>query len=226
MNKILFLFLFLTSELLSGQKLPEDAWLWNTVSVNKQLSKKWSLGVDEELRLFDNMSRVNLFFTNVGVSYKLNRVFKFSLVYRFNNKNQDGEYYSTRHRLYLDIAYKKKVLRNLAVTYRVRFQGQVRDYFSSDVGKNIESYMRHKFDLSYSYKKYTPYLAAEFRFQISNPSFAEANDLWDRERFYLGCDYDFNKKHALGLYYMIQHDFNNQRAENDFTLGWQYTFSF
>src|SRR5947207_14910286 len=104
MKKLLFLLLLFTPGVMQGQSLPEDAWLWNTVSINKQLSRKWSLGVDEELRLFDNMSRVNLFFTNVGVSYKLSKVFKFSLVYRFINKNQDDEYYSERHRLYLDIA--------------------------------------------------------------------------------------------------------------------------
>jgi len=222
---LLFFFFFLSFNL-PAQKLPEDAWLWNTLSINKQLSRKWSLGVDEELRLFDNMSRVNLFFTNVGASYKLNKVFKFSLVYRFINKNQDGEYYSQRHRLYIDIAYKKKVLRNLALAYRLRFQGQVRDYYSSDNGKDVESYMRHKFDVLYTYKKYTPYLAAEFRFQFTNPGFSQANDLWDRARYYLGCNYDFNKKHSFGIYYMIQHDFNNQRMENDFTLGWQYTYSF
>jgi hypothetical protein len=226
MRKILFLLLFLCSGFCRAQKLPQDAWLWNTVSINKQMTRKWSLSFDEELRLFDNMSRINLFFSNLGVSYKLNKVFKFSLVYRFNSKNQDDEYYSRRHRLYVDVACRKKLLRNLTIAYRVRFQGQVRDYYSSDDGKDIESYMRHKFDVLYIYQKYTPYIAAEFRFQITNPSFPQGNDLWDRARYYIGCNKDFNKKHSFGIYYMIQHDFNNQRMENDFTLGWQYTFNF
>ena len=225
MKKLFLLPLFIPF-MIGAQPLPEDAWLWNTISVNKQLTRKWSVGIDEELRLFDNMSRVNLFFTNAGVTYKLNKAFKFSLVYRLNNKNQDGECYSTRHRLYFDATYKRKLIRNLSLSYRIRFQGQVRDYYSSDDGKDIESYMRHKFDLAYSYGKFTPYLAAEFRFQFTNPGFPEGNDLWDRARYYLGWNYDFNRKHTVGIYYMIQHDFNNLRAENDFTLGWQYTFNF
>lgn len=226
---LIFILLFFLTEL-KAQKLPQDAWLWTTVSVDKQITRHWSAGVDEELRLFDNISRVNLFFTNAGITYRLNKNFKFSLVYRFINKNQSTKnennyYFSKRHRLYLDISYKRKFLTNFSLTYRLRLQGQVRDYYSSDVGKYVESYMRHKFDLAYSYKKYSPYLAAEFRFQFTNPSFEQSDDLWDRQRFYAGCNYEINKRHSVGIYYMIQHDFNNKRAENDFTLGFQYALS-
>jgi hypothetical protein len=205
-----------------AEKIPEDAWQWTTVSVDKKITRHWSVGLDEELRLFDNMSRINLFFTNVGVTYKINS-FKFSLVYRFVNKNQD-EYYSKRHRLYFDAAYKYNI-KKFTIAYRLRFQGQVRDYYSSDFGRSIESYSRSKFDFSYDVKKYSPFVAAEFRFQISNPSFHEADKLWDRMRYYAGCTYSFNRMHSVQLYYMFQHDFNNNRLENDFTLGVQYSLN-
>ena len=169
------------------------------------------------------MSRVNLFFTNVGVSYQV-KSFKFSLYYRFINKNQDDAYFSKRHRLYFDAAYKYKFTK-LSINYRVRFQGQIRDYYSSEYGRAVESYMRHKFDFSYNLKKYSPYLAAEFRYQFTNPGFPNANGLWNRMRYYAGVDYSFNKRHQVGVYYMIQHDFNNKRLENDFTIGLEYSLS-
>ena len=223
MKKFILVFLLLFSQVSFSQPLRQDAWLWMTASVDKKITKRWSVGFDEELRLFDNISRVNLFFSNIGVNYRI-KSFKFSLVYRLVNKNQDDQYYSKRHRLYVDAAYKYKL--NLwTFNYRLRAQGQVRDYYSSDDGKYIESYLRHKFEIDYDFNKFTPYVAAEFRFQLNNPSFKEANDLWNRMRFYLGCNYEFNKVHSMGIYYMVQHDFNNKRLENDFTIGIQYGLS-
>lgn len=222
--------LFLVSALLSlsslqAQQIPEDAWLWNTLEIDKKLTRSLSLDFTEELRLFDNMSRINLFFTNIGINYKLNKNFKFSLVYRFINKNQNDVYYSKRHRLYLDISYRHS-FKDFNFIYRIRFQGQVRDYYSSDNGRNIERYMRHKFDFQYNYKKFTPYLAAEFRFQFTNPNFYYGNDLWDRYRLYAGSDYKINRQNSFGLYYMIQRDFNNKNIERDYTIGIEYSFSF
>ena len=219
---ILFL-LILISNNFYGQKLPQDAWLWTTLSVDKKLSHHWGVGLDEELRLFDNMSRINLLFTNVEVSYKINS-FKFSLVYRFVNKHQDDRPYSKRHRLYFDAAYKYNK-KKFSIMYRLRFQGQVRDYYSSKEGKYIESYSRSKFDFTYDLNKYSPFIAAEFRYQLNNPGFHEADNLWDRMRYYVGCTYSFNRTHSVQVYYMFQHDFNNNRLENDYTLGIQYSLN-
>jgi hypothetical protein len=223
---ILFLMTLCFSQFVKAQKaVTDDFWFWSTISVDKKISKKWGASFDEELRLFDNASRINLYFTNVGVNYKLTKNFKFALVYRFINKNRDGQPYSKRHRLLFDTYYKTK-WNQFGITYRVRFQGQVRDLNSSDKGKYIESYMRHKIDIKYSYKNFIPYIAAEFRFQFTNPHFNEGDDLWDRERFYIGLDYELNKKNTVGAYGMLQRDMNNERLQRDFVLGIQYSYSF
>jgi len=195
-----------------------------TLSADKKISKKVTFDFDEELRLFNNMSQVNLFFSNLSVEYKLSKRFRFALAYRFINKNQI-DYYSQRHRLYVDASYRNK-WNHFTFVYRLRLQGQVRDLNSSDKGGNVESYMRHKFDLQYSYKKFTPYLATEFRFQFTNPFYPEGNDSWDRGRYYAGCDYDFNHHNTLNLYFMIQHDYNIPFYEEDFTTGIQFTHHF
>jgi hypothetical protein len=207
-----------------SQTIPQDAWLWTTFSLEKKITQKTSVFFEEELRFFDNDSRINLFFSNLGVDYQLNKNFKLSLVYRFINKNQDDAYFSKRHRLYVDFSYKQK-LNDFAIVYRIRFQGQVRDVYSSEYGRVIESYMRHKIDIKYNYKRFTPYVAAEFRFQINNPDFQQADDLWNRMRLYAGSDYKINRQNSVGIYYMIQQDFNNKRIERDFTLGFQYSIS-
>ncbi len=225
--RILFLvtlFLLTTTGAAIAQPPIKDAWLWGTLSLDKKLSKKFTVDLDEELRMFDNMSRVNLFFTNLSLEYKLSKTFHFAVAYRFINKNQDT-YYSQRHRVYVDASYRKK-WKQFTFVYRLRLQGQMRDIHSSDKGYSVETYMRHKFDLQYSYKKFKPYLAAEFRYQFTNPRDPGGDDLWDRGRYYAGCEYDFNKKNELNLYYMIQHDYNIPFYEEDFTTGIQFTHHF
>ena len=136
MKKALTVFLLLTVivPVAKSQKaITDDFWFWSTVSVDKKISQKWAASFDEELRLFDNASRINLYFTNIGVNYKLTKNFKFALVYRFINKSRDGAPYSKRHRLYFDSFYKTK-WNQFSFTYRIRFQGQVRDVNSSDKG--------------------------------------------------------------------------------------------
>lgn len=203
----------------------KDAWLWTTLSLDKKLNKKFTLNFDQELRLFDNMSRVNLFFSTVTLDYKLSKAFKFSLAYRFINKNQ-FDYYSKRHRMYFDAAFKQKIKKNFLFTYRVRLQGQVRDYYSSDNGRMIESYIRNKFDLGYSYKKFTPYVSAEFRYQLTNPRFQVGDSEFNRGRYTGGCEYDFDKKNTLNLYFMLQHDYQTLNYEEDFVYGMQFSHSF
>lgn len=222
--RILLFFLLISSSSALAQPPIKDGWFWATLSLDKKINKKITVNLDEELRLFDNWQQVNLFFTNISVDYRTSKHFKFSLAYRFINKNQ-LEYYSQRHRLYVDASYRQK-WNNFNFIYRLRLQGQVRDLNSSEKGNNIESFMRHKFDLQYSYKKFTPYLSAEFRYQFTNPFFPEGNDEWDRGRYYIGCDYDFNKKNAINLYFMLQHDYNIPFYEEDFVSGIQFMHHF
>ena len=76
-----------------------DAGSWNTFSISYAFNKKLALLFTEELRLKENYSRLNLFYTNVGVEYKVNKYFKTSLVYRWIDKYLENDNFSFRHRL-------------------------------------------------------------------------------------------------------------------------------
>src|SRR5436190_10363729 len=98
MKKFLFIaFLFISVNCLS-QPIREDAGMWITASINKKLTRNWTISLDQELRMFDNITRIQSFFTNIGVGYKI-KDFKFSIAYRFINKNEDDMYYSIAHRM-------------------------------------------------------------------------------------------------------------------------------
>ena len=125
-----------------------DTWQWSTLSIDDKITNKLSLSLEEELRLYDNVSRIYLAYTNFGAVYKINKYVKVSLVYRFLQKSRDDNTYSLRHRFYNDIAFKYKI-NPVTFTYRSRLQAQFRDLYSSDEGKVLEKYWRHKFDFKF-----------------------------------------------------------------------------
>lgn len=221
---LVFLLIFFSSDSFA-QKKYKDFWQWNTFSLEKKINVRWSINFEEELRFFDNATRINLFYTNLGFTYKINRLFKAAVVYRHIQKSTNTKGYSSRHRIYADLIFKYKI-NKITLGYRSRLQTQVRDVRSSEDGTTPESYWRNKFDFKYTAKeKFTPYIAAEFRYQFPNPRLQEANNKFNRGRFYFGCDYEVNKKNTVGLYYMIQDEFNVNEAEIDYVLGVQYAIS-
>jgi hypothetical protein len=203
----------------------EDFGIWGSIGLEKKLSDKVYVRLDEELRTFDNASRIDQFFTNVGVQYRLSKSFRFALVYRFINKTRNDMSYSKRHRLYFDAQYRKKYY-NFLFAYRLRTQGQFSNYNSSETGHLMESHLRHKIEIKYQYKKWTPFIAGEFFYQLNDPGFHPADNQFTRHRYYIGTDYDFNKNNTLGTFFLIQKDFNIPEPHRDYVLGFEYTFSF
>jgi len=199
-----------------------DLWQWTTISLDKKLTDKLSVGLDEEIRLYDNMSRLNLCYTNLGFSYKLNSHFKTALTYRFLQKKEDDGSFSFRHRIMFDVTFKYKVSK-IIFSYRSRLQSQVRDVYSSEKGSVGEKYWRSKFDFKLDLDKpFVPYISAEFRYQFANARQEEANNSWNRGRYYIGFDYEVNDGNSLGAYYMIQKNYHVIDPETDFTIGVTY----
>ena len=198
----------------------EDAGLWTSLSFQHKFTQQWTGIIAEQVRMFDNISRIDQHFTDLSVEYNFTKKFKASLNYRLIAKNRET-YYSTRHRFYLDLAYKVKVS-PVTVSLRERIQEQFSDINSSELGKIPEWYSRTKlavkFDLN---KKYAPYVATELFYLIDD---AKENDqVIDKYRMEAGIDYEFNLRHSINLFYLIQHSLVS--PANDYIIGLGYTFT-
>lgn len=168
------------------------------------------------------MSEVEQFFTDVGADYEFLPSLKVSLSYRLTSKNR-LTYYSTRHRYYMDIAYKHK-FKPITFALRQRIQSQVEAVNSSENGKIPEWYTRTKLTAKLDLdKKYTPYVATEFYYILDN--LKEEDHVFDKARYELGIDYDFNRQSSLNLFYLIQCDLLENKTR-DFISGIGYTYSF
>ena len=138
---ITFICLLLLSILPCYSQQSNDAGLWATITVQHALTKRINLVIDEELRLRENFQRINLFYTNIGIDYKLNKFIKISPTYRAIQKKQLQGIYSFRHRLMLDVTIKRK-MQKISLSERVRYQIEVQDFYTSRKGKLAEQYLR------------------------------------------------------------------------------------
>ena len=203
----------------------DDAGMWNTLNLDKKLSNKYYIFLTEEFRLKENFSQINLFYTDVGLGWKPCNFLKVELAYRSIEKHLITDFYSMRHRLMLDITAKKK-FGDWGLSYRHRLQAEVRNVNLSDDGDVPEWYSRHKIAVKYDlHKKYSPYASCELRYQLDDPRNIESDKTWHRGRYAFGFDYELNKRSTLGLYYLIQHEWNVSVPENLYILGLEFSHS-
>lgn len=223
--KIILLFsgIFLLSLVCISQP-SNDAGLWTTLTIQKPINKKVTFVIDQEFRLKENFQRINLFYTNIGVDYKLSKSIKISPTYRAIQKKRLEGTYSFRHRLMLDVTLKKKFTK-LTLSERVRYQAEVQDFNTSKKGKLAEQFLRFKTDLKYSAtEKITPYISCELRYQIRAPRGDGPlyNNAFHRIRNVLGAEYQINKKNSMEVYYQFQTEYNISSPESTYIIGIAY----
>lgn len=209
--------------IVSAQKV-NDAGLWSTFTLQKDISKKITVTLDQEFRLKENYSQLNLFYTNLGISYKLFKGLKIEPSYRYIDKFiRDGNF-SYRHRFSTDLVYKNKI-ENVSYSFRIRYQRESKDVLTSSRKWLSEKYLRARFQLEYPVSsKINTFYSCEFRYQIDVPgNDAEFNNRWHRIRNVVGFDYKINSSHSISMYYLVQNEFDISPRENSYITGIQFT---
>lgn len=224
--KLLLLSFFLVVLSTFGKaQVVNDAGLWSTFNVEKKLNKTFSVLFTEECRVKENFTRLNLFYTNIGVQAQPFKFAKVALVYRWIDKYMIDNTFSYRHRLMLDITLKKKY-GSLAFSYRQRLQAEVRNIHTSEIGNIPEWYSRNKIAVKYDADgPFSPYASVEFRYQFKDPRNIESDKTWHRNRYAIGIDYKRNDKSTFGLYYLIQNEFNVSAPEDLYIVGLEYSLT-
>ncbi len=213
---LLFLFACLPALLFAQVK---DAGLWLNTTAQYNFSLELVGEIGEELRFNENLSELGTHFTDIGISYKiLKGKLKPGFHYRFSNKRQLDDSYSKRHRWYVDLAFRQKAA-ILDISIRTRYQSQYADVFSSDDGMVPSLTWRNKLVVKLDMeKKWIPYISTELFTDIR----ARVNN---NVRYALGLDYEINKLHELGLYFMHQREFNVNDPYFDYIWGINYTIA-
>ena len=165
-NKLYYIGILVFSLLISssksnaqgGNNITNDIEFWSGANVKYDLSKKFRIDLEEQLRLDNNITQFKTVFTQLGVRYRLHRYIRIGTAYRFIIRSNE-----IRHRISGDIIfrYRKKKF-PLRVNYRIRLQKT----FQNNTSRN---YLRNKLRVGYNATRLVdPYIAGELYYRIYN----------------------------------------------------------
>ncbi|MBO7143415.1 MAG: DUF2490 domain-containing protein [Salinivirgaceae bacterium] len=161
-----------------------DFQTWSSIGVKKKLSKKLSVTVEEELRLYNNSTAFGKDNVTASATYNLHKKLRVSGGYRYSRVNGFDDGYSNSHRLMLNATLRHKTGSDIVLSLRERFQTD----WSSAPHEYATMYLRHRLQAAYSSKEspWGPYVNVEFSQSLNNP----AGNGFDRVRALAGCEYE------------------------------------
>ncbi len=203
-------------------KVVRDLNLWTGIELEKSIGKKWTFSVQEEIRFKQDITKINNFFTQASIDYRISKNFSLGGNYRYTrNQGSDGTY-ENRSRYSADLKYREN-LGEFSIYYRLRYQKEIEsmDIFSNTLP--YEKYVRNKLEARYNgLRKLTPYCSAElFQLHLLN-EFPEFNQL----RLSAGLIYEPGKNGKTDLGYMIDRELSNYLPYTIFIIKLNYTYSF
>ena len=228
---LLFLFFHLFA---SAQRYYNDAQLWFNLYLEKKVTKKFLVHLNQQDRWTNNVSQYELGYADVGITYKFTKNIKILADYVFTEKKRNIGSFSTRHQYYIALVFKKDV-GFWRFSYRNMFQFQYNDPYTTKDGFNAYYYDRNKFTIKYfATKRFDFYVAEELYIPLNNQQLKGL----DRSRSFIGMFYNTTKYQQLEFYFMIQaqlqkgdwykqHNYYpNYMLNHDFVYGIGYSIQF
>lgn len=185
MRKILIIALLLTPIFSIAQ---DGTALWTGIGIEKKINKKFEVKLNAQTRFVDDVSYLQTYFGEVGLSYKIIKNLEIAGYYRFVNRRKDETRdFNNRHRFYGDLSYGQK-LGPIKFEYRLRYQHQFKDN-DGEVGFD-SSYWRNKLEVSLPNKsKFTPFVSGDLFYEIGTG--------FDQIRPKAGVSYKINKRNSI-----------------------------
>ena len=172
---------------------------WAGISAKKKISKKIGTSYYVSLR---GMSTYNYsIFGQTSLDYKISKISRFKIKYRYTWKNVEGLSYE--HRAALDFTTKYKLSKNSKINYRARIQNElqnIREYNPNPLSSIFRNKIIFEREIS---KKINVFSGYEL---FSNIIEQKINDGY---RFYIGTSLDIGRKKRLDIAYIY-----NQKVSN------------
>jgi hypothetical protein len=194
-----------------------DYGTWLSVDVSKELSKKFDLEFEEEVRIFKQFGEINRFATSIGGSYSFFKFLKGAAGYTWiYHHDVNDSFWDNRHRYYLQLTGKVEIKR-LALTLRERFQSTYIDESIKGFDYSPENYLRSRLQLVWDVKnsKLEPYASGELIYQLNNP---DGNEI-DNIRYTIGIAFPLTKKLDLDTYLRLSQEMNVKNPVNLYLIG-------
>lgn len=197
-----------------------DFQCWPSVKMNLEAAKNFRIHLEEEIRITENSSRIERFYTDLGGSYRLNDYLKVAVTYRLSAYHwQDRK--ELKGGLFADLNFRYK-FPDLKFSYRLRVQTAKSEY-GGEWNTMWDSYTnRHRLNIAYDWPHRPVELFAEGEAFISimdptTPGFYA----W---RGMAGFTYRFADNHEMHLQYGIDQEVNIPHPLRRYIMGVGYTF--
>ncbi len=201
-KKLVFVLLLICTSSISFSQ--DDFGIWYSITAEKKLVKNLGLDLDANVRTFNNASKIEEAFFDIGLSYKLNKYLSAAVSYRFTEFKENDDMFHPRHKWFADLR-GKLPLGDFDLSARFRFQQRYKTYFEDENDKESKEVGRIKLKMSYNIPSFpvNPYISTELFF----PMFSRLERVVEKNRFMAGIEYKISKKNSLELEYMFQRDY-------------------
>jgi len=200
-----------------------DLESWTSVGINAKLGKKWSLTINEQLRLKQNSTIIDEFFTGAELKYTLiDKRLKLASGYRFISEYDEESLYNKEQRFDFDILYFQPIKR-FDLSARMRYQNR------NDIGETAKSgdyarqHYRLKLQVGYDIKnwKCDPAFSVELFRKFERYTLP----YFDNIRFRLGTDYKMKKFGEIGIFYQLDYSLGVTYPKTTYVIGLNYQYN-
>tara|TARA_R110001583_G_scaffold1670_1_gene12982 strand:+ start:1331 stop:2032 length:702 start_codon:yes stop_codon:yes gene_type:complete len=199
---------------------------WTTIELKYKLNKKWNFGIEEQLRLKEDISTIDEYFTQLNTEYSITKSFKLGGGFRYIRENDNVgkvQGYKNHFRFQVDASFKQKI-NDFSIKYRLRYQNKNELGVSNSEGDYANQHIRFKTSIGYNIKNWK--LDPEFSAEIFNHFETGKENGFDKYRLTLGTEYKIKKIGTLGVYYRIEKELNETIPETTNIIGLKYSYTF
>jgi hypothetical protein len=168
------------------------------VELEKDVSRFFSLSLEEEVRLTDRSIGFDRSVTALGIDYALfDRKLKFGVTYAFLYLYNNESLFEPRHRYYFNVSYRETV-EPFTFSWRGRLQGTYRDENRGKYKINPKYGMKNRFQIEYTIwgSPWKPFVSCDLSNDLNNPL---GNEL-TRIRYQTGVNWRLNRTDYLEFF--------------------------
>lgn len=216
------LFLIVSIGLSSFSFSQDEFEVWTKVGTNGEIVNDLDWEVEINSRFGDR--GVNTFFPQLGIEYKVDKLFRPSIEYRYILDQDKYGNFSNTNRLNFNISMKDKINR-LTLSGRLRYQYAFNTIRSSeDFNPDFDQAFRGKMAAEYDIHKsiFTPEASIELFY---NPQYGPSTPSFSKMRIAVGTELELHGPHKVSVKYQLDDRFEfSKPSRHVIAVSYKYKF--
>ena len=224
-------FFIVSSTALHSQETDtKDFELWSSVGVAYSVNDNFKVGLKEHLRLKENATTTDTYFTDLTLDYELFKNFEIGVGFRHITKNDNKgkkQGFENHFRYTIDLSYKYDINR-ITTSHRIRYQNKNQLGVNELEGDLVSQGVRIKSGLKYDFKNspFAPSFSLEiFNKFTKNDTFKIRNYKTSKYRLTYGLSYKWEKIGKFKVFYRRENNILETLPKNIDIIGLNYVYS-